>query len=47
MAIIGPISAVSGYLWLSDYPSDISAIMLFAGGHSVFGFSKHRSAGKA
>lgn len=39
MAFLGPISGVSGYLWLSDYPVVISAIMLFASGgilYSVF-----------
>jgi ZIP family zinc transporter len=39
MATLGPISAVSGYLWLSDYPTVISAIMLFAAGgilYSIF-----------
>ncbi|AZQ84949.1 divalent cation transporter [Colwellia sp. Arc7-635] len=39
MAILGPISGVSGYLWLSEYPETISAIMLFASGgilYSIF-----------
>ena len=39
MAILGPISGVSGYLWLSEYPEAISAIMLFASGgilYSIF-----------
>ena len=39
MALLGPISGVSGYLWLSDYPEIIAAIMLFASGgilYSIF-----------
>jgi ZIP family zinc transporter len=39
MALLGPISGVSGYLWLSDYPDVIAAIMLFASGgilYSIF-----------
>jgi len=39
MAILGPIAGVSGYLWLSEYPEAISAIMLFASGgilYSIF-----------
>ena len=39
MAILGPISGVTGYLWLSEYPEAISAIMLFASGgilYSIF-----------
>jgi ZIP family zinc transporter len=39
MAILGPIAGVSGYLWLSEYPESISAIMLFASGgilYSIF-----------
>ena len=39
MAMLGPIAGASGYLWLSDYPTTISAIMLFASGgilYSVF-----------
>ncbi len=39
MAVLGPIAGVSGYLWLSDYPEAISAIMLFASGgilYSIF-----------
>ncbi len=39
MALLGPIAGVSGYLWLSDYPSSVAAIMLFASGgilYSVF-----------
>jgi ZIP family zinc transporter len=39
MAILGPISGISGYLWLSEYPEAISAVMLFASGgilYSIF-----------
>ena len=39
MAILGPIAAVSGYLWLSDSPQVIAAVMLFASGgilYSIF-----------
>lgn len=39
MALLGPIAGVSGYIWLSDYPETISAIMLFASGgilYSIF-----------
>ena len=39
MAILGPISGISGYLWLSEFPEAISAIMLFASGgilYSIF-----------
>jgi ZIP family zinc transporter len=39
MALLGPIAGVSGYLWLSAYPTAISAIMLFASGgilYSIF-----------
>tara|TARA_B110000211_G_scaffold181341_2_gene205256 strand:- start:4551 stop:5279 length:729 start_codon:yes stop_codon:yes gene_type:complete len=39
MAILGPISGISGYLWLSEFPQAISAIMLFASGgilYSIF-----------
>lgn len=39
MATLGPIAGVSGYLWLSDSPEIISAIMLFASGgilYSIF-----------
>ena len=39
MAALGPIAGVSGYLWLSDSPKIISAIMLFASGgilYSIF-----------
>ncbi len=39
MAPLGPIAGVSGYLWLSDSPKIISAIMLFASGgilYSIF-----------
>jgi ZIP family zinc transporter len=39
MAMLGPISGVSGYLWLADHPEIISVIMLFASGgimYSIF-----------
>jgi ZIP family zinc transporter len=39
MAILGPIAAVSGYLWLSESPKIIGAVMLFASGgilYSIF-----------
>ncbi|NRA52538.1 MAG: divalent cation transporter [Gammaproteobacteria bacterium] len=39
MALLGPVAAVSGYLWLSDYPVIVAAIMLFAAGgilYSIF-----------
>jgi ZIP family zinc transporter len=39
MAILGPIAAVSGYLWLSESPQVIGAVMLFASGgilYSIF-----------
>lgn len=39
MALLGPIAAVSGYLWLSQSPQIIAAIMLFASGgilYSIF-----------
>lgn len=39
MALFGPIAGVTGYLWLSDYPDIVSAIMLFAAGgilYSIF-----------
>ncbi len=39
MAILGPISGISGYLWLSEYPEAISVVMLFASGgilYSIF-----------
>lgn len=39
MAMLGPISGVSGYLWLADHPETISVIMLFASGgimYSIF-----------
>jgi ZIP family zinc transporter len=39
LAIMGPISGVSGYLWLSGFPEIIAAIMLFAAGgilYSIF-----------
>jgi len=39
MAILGPVSGVLGYLWLSESPEIISVIMLFASGgilYSIF-----------
>jgi ZIP family zinc transporter len=39
MAVLGPIAAVSGYLWLSEFPQVIAAVMLFASGgilYSIF-----------
>lgn len=39
MALLGPLASVAGYLWLSDYPETIAAIMLFAAGgilYSIF-----------
>jgi ZIP family zinc transporter len=39
MATLGPIAGVSGYLWLSESPEIIAAIMLFASGgilYSIF-----------
>ena len=39
MATLGPIAAVSGYLWLSESPQIIGAVMLFASGgilYSIF-----------
>lgn len=39
MALLGPISGVSGYLWLSEHHEVIAAIMLFASGgilYSIF-----------
>lgn len=39
MALLGPVSGVLGYLWLSGYPEIIASIMLFASGgilYSVF-----------
>ena len=39
MALLGPISGISGYLWLSGYPEIVASIMLFASGgilYSIF-----------
>ncbi|MGI2171922.1 ZIP family metal transporter [Shewanella sp. MF05960] len=39
MAVLGPIAAMCGYLWLSESPQIISAVMLFASGgilYSIF-----------
>lgn len=39
MALLGPVAGVSGYLWLSDEPEIVAAVMLFASGailYSIF-----------
>ncbi|NRA59927.1 MAG: divalent cation transporter [Psychrobium sp.] len=39
MALLGPVAGVSGYLWLSDSPAAVGAMMLFAAGgilYSIF-----------
>ncbi|MDU0353998.1 divalent cation transporter [Paraglaciecola aquimarina] len=36
MALLGPIAAVSGFLWLSDSPAIIAAVMLFASGGILY-----------
>ena len=39
MAVLGPIAAMCGYLWLSESPEIIAAVMLFASGgilYSIF-----------
>lgn len=39
MALLGPVAAWLGYVWLADYPAVVSSIMLFAAGgilYSVF-----------
>jgi ZIP family zinc transporter len=39
MAVLGPIAAMCGYLWLSESPKVIAAVMLFASGgilYSIF-----------
>jgi ZIP family zinc transporter len=39
MAVLGPVAAVSGYLWLSESPQVVAAVMLFASGgilYSIF-----------
>jgi ZIP family zinc transporter len=39
MALLGPVAGVSGYLWLSDFPAIVAAVMLFASGailYSIF-----------
>jgi len=38
-SLLGPIAGISGYLWLSNYPTVVAAIMLFASGgilYSIF-----------
>lgn len=39
LALLGPLCAWAGYIWLSDYPAIIGGVMLFAAGgilYSVF-----------
>ncbi len=36
MALLGPIAGVSGYLWLSESPEIIAAVMLFASGGILY-----------
>ncbi len=39
MATLGPVAGVTGYIWLSESPAVIAAIMLFASGgilYSIF-----------
>lgn len=36
IALLGPISGVSGYLWLPDYPIIVVTIMLFASGGILY-----------
>ncbi|WP_299083519.1 divalent cation transporter [uncultured Paraglaciecola sp.] len=36
MAALGPLAAVSGYLWLSESPQIIAAVMLFASGGILY-----------
>ena len=39
MALLGPVAGVTGFIWLSEYPVFIAAIMLFASGgilYSIF-----------
>jgi len=36
MALIGPLAAVSGYLYLADYPALLAFVMLFASGGIVY-----------
>jgi len=39
MAMLGPIAGITGYIWLSEFPVFIAAIMLFASGgilYSIF-----------
>lgn len=39
MALLGPVAGLSGYFWLTEMPTWVAAIMLFAGGgilYSVF-----------
>ncbi|MFT7235347.1 MAG: ZIP family zinc transporter [Methylophagaceae bacterium] len=36
MSLLGPIAGVTGYLWMSDYPVIVAAIMLFASGGILY-----------
>jgi len=36
MALLGPVAGLSGYFWLSAYPSVIGGIMLFAAGGILY-----------
>lgn len=36
MALLGPLCALSGYIWLAEYPKVVSAIMLFAAGGILY-----------
>ncbi|WP_404851834.1 MULTISPECIES: hypothetical protein [unclassified Colwellia] len=36
MALLGPIAEVSGFLWLSESPQIIAAVMLFASGGIIY-----------
>ena len=36
MAFLGPLFGVSGYLWLSQHPETVAAIMLFASGGIIY-----------
>lgn len=36
MSLLGPIAGVTGYLWMSDYPDIVAAIMLFASGGILY-----------
>jgi ZIP family zinc transporter len=36
MALLGPLAAVAGYLWLASYPAVVAGIMLFAAGGILY-----------